>query len=441
MIRFSRSRRFPSRSRRTTLRRSPIQLEPLEQRTVLSTFTVTNLSDSGDGSLRQAIIDANERPGEDSIRFSHDVQGTIELSDQLVITDDLTIRGPGADDLTVSGGDTTRVFAVVPADLADSLFVTPTSAQVATSPEVTIEKLAIENGLATDALGFDPAAGFAFGGGLYNLGGTVHLDRVDMAGNATSGGLGAGGAVANEFGGTLTVSRSEFQDNTSEAILVAVGGAITSDLGPTADGGATGQPTVTIERSTFTGNTARALGGYTDGVPFSGVAGGGAILNLTGTMTIDRSHFEANAAEGGAGSAGNTSGGAGFGGAVLTGDVSPFGIADSRLEVSRSTFVGNTATGGDGGAAGLPGGVGSGGAVAVSNGSDAEFSRNTFRGNAAVGGSGGADATGGLAWGGGVSGFGGSTLTLERNEFIENTVEGGPGANGRGGGLACTPSH
>src|SRR6266851_10414559 len=40
-------------------RRRTLHLEQLEDRTVPSTFTVTNTNDSGAGSLRQAILDAN----------------------------------------------------------------------------------------------------------------------------------------------------------------------------------------------------------------------------------------------------------------------------------------------------------------------------------------------------------------------------------------------
>ena len=41
------------------------RLEPLEDRTVPSTFAVLNLADGGDGSLRQAVLDANALPGAD----------------------------------------------------------------------------------------------------------------------------------------------------------------------------------------------------------------------------------------------------------------------------------------------------------------------------------------------------------------------------------------
>src|SRR5687768_12310874 len=45
-------------------------VERLEGRTLLSTFTVVNTSNSGAGSLRQAIIDANTNPGADTIDFN-----------------------------------------------------------------------------------------------------------------------------------------------------------------------------------------------------------------------------------------------------------------------------------------------------------------------------------------------------------------------------------
>src|SRR6266571_1464429 len=52
---------------------SRLCLEPLEDRQLLSTFLVNNTNDSGAGSLRQAILDANSNPGLDTIAF--DVNG------------------------------------------------------------------------------------------------------------------------------------------------------------------------------------------------------------------------------------------------------------------------------------------------------------------------------------------------------------------------------
>jgi hypothetical protein len=85
----------------------------LEDRTLPSTYTVLTLADSGPGSLRQAVSDANGHPGADVIRFAPGVHGTIRLTTGVLsVTDDLTINGPGANIVTVSGNNTSRVFAV-----------------------------------------------------------------------------------------------------------------------------------------------------------------------------------------------------------------------------------------------------------------------------------------------------------------------------------------
>src|SRR5438132_4889361 len=88
-------------------------LDILEDRTVPSTFTVNNLNDSGAGSLRQAVVDANAHAGADQIAFASALRGTITLTNgQLSITDGVTINGPGSSRLTVSGRDANRVFDI-----------------------------------------------------------------------------------------------------------------------------------------------------------------------------------------------------------------------------------------------------------------------------------------------------------------------------------------
>src|SRR5438874_10074153 len=72
------------------------------------TITVTNTNDSGPGSLRQALADANYG---DTIEFA--VTGTIGLtSGELLVNQDTTISGPGSENLAVNGNDNSRVFHI-----------------------------------------------------------------------------------------------------------------------------------------------------------------------------------------------------------------------------------------------------------------------------------------------------------------------------------------
>ena len=89
------------------------RLEGLDPRTVPAVFTVGNLADSGAGSLRQAVLDANAAPGADVIAFARGLRGTVALtSGELGLTDDVLIAGTGANRLAVSGSDLSRVFRI-----------------------------------------------------------------------------------------------------------------------------------------------------------------------------------------------------------------------------------------------------------------------------------------------------------------------------------------
>src|SRR5262245_23573787 len=191
----------PARLRKRALA-ARLSVERLEDRTVPSTFTVGNLADSGPGSLRQAVLDANANPGADLIVFAPAARdGTIALTGgELSVTGDLTIDGPGADRLTVSGNHASRVF------------------DISANTTVTIAGMTMIDGLAN---GSSPVLA-STGGAILNYGNLTlssdvlsHNQAVGDAGTSPTGrvGTGLGGGVANLGTATLTISNSVFTGN------------------------------------------------------------------------------------------------------------------------------------------------------------------------------------------------------------------------------------
>src|SRR5262249_32681356 len=83
----------------------PLSLEWLEDRALPSTFSVINTNDTGPGSLRQAILDANANSGADMIRFA------IPTSDaNFVDVDSALAGGDAAPDAFVIQPTTTLPF-------------------------------------------------------------------------------------------------------------------------------------------------------------------------------------------------------------------------------------------------------------------------------------------------------------------------------------------
>lgn len=157
-----------------------------------ATFTVSSLSDSGAGSLRQAILDANAAGGTNSIGFTTGT-GTVTLTSDLPpIMTSVTIDSAGV--CTIDGAGLYRAF-----------FVGKFSGTSPQAIAVTIANLTIRN---TKAKGGDGATGFAGAGGGMGAGGaifvcpsaSVTINNVTFLGNNATGGNG-GGNTANGFGG------------------------------------------------------------------------------------------------------------------------------------------------------------------------------------------------------------------------------------------------
>ncbi len=369
------------------------RLTLLEDRTVPSTFTVKNLNNSGPDSLRAAIAAANANPDADTIKFAGALTGTITLTSELSITQDVTIDGTGANKITVSGGGVTRVFNIS-----------------GSSTDVTINKLTIANGRAS------VPGGNAFGGGLLNNGASVSLDKVVFTNNQAVGLAVGGGAVAN-LGGHFTADHTDFLGNTAQSADTdnAFGGAVYNDQGAIS----------AIDHATFSGN--RALGG---------AGNGGAIGAVGGSqVTLNHSSFDGNEAQG---SPVGPVGGA-FGGAIHAQRIGLIASAAPTLTITHCSFTGNqvlvrAATNG----ANVDHQA-NGGAIRIEDGSEVTVSHSTFDGNRALGGAGG-DGGAGSAGGAGGNAFSGAiangsaTLIVSHSQFTGNEVHGGNGGKGGSGG-------
>jgi hypothetical protein len=191
----------------------------LETRTLLATYTVTNLLDAGAGSLRQAITDANAAPGADEIAFS--VAGSIQLVSALPsITDAVSINGT-----TAPGFASTPQVAIDFAGSSGLLF----SAGSETSL------------LASLALGNASGAGVTLAGSSITLTGNfigVLPDGVTAAPNAGPGIAIAAGSSINTIGTSATNGGNLISGNGAQGILVyGDSNTIASNLiGTTLDG-------------------------------------------------------------------------------------------------------------------------------------------------------------------------------------------------------------
>jgi predicted outer membrane repeat protein len=281
-------------------------------------ITVTNGNDSGLGSLRQALADANDG---DTINFDPSV-GTVTLTTaELVITKSITISASPQMVTAVRASQTEfRIFHVMPGHSVEINGLTISGGHITgdngggilndnstlTMAHCTVLGNAIVSASASN-----------FGGGIHNSG-TMTLNQVIVNNNnanwgGSGGGVPSGGGISNT--GIMIIIDGTVESNRGATWLWSGGGIYNSNTGM-----------MTITGSTISNNQTGNPGHF-------GAYGGG-IVNY-GTLTIQDSTVSGNTALGG-----DIQGGEGG------------GISGNNNTITNSTITGNSAVRGGGVAGG-----------------------------------------------------------------------------------------
>ena len=274
-----------------------------------ATITVINTNDSGPGSLRQALAISNDG---DAINFA--VTGSITLtSGGLVIDKNVTILGPGANQLSIDGNQGDFVFAVDPDETAVIAGLTIRNGQIGIG---NVGALTVSH-CAVSSNSFGGLSNVANGQASTNATLTIANSIVsNNSGPGVSNGAFMGSATVTILNSTLTgnsgaISTSGFEGGTNVTVSNSTISGNSADLG----GGIYSYwSTVTVVNSTLSGNSAGTNGGgiYVEGplveISDSTISGnsagtsGGAIFNNTsGYVRIDNSTLTGNSAGSGGG--------------------------------------------------------------------------------------------------------------------------------------------
>jgi len=378
-----RKRRVPAANRR-------LRIEPLEDRRMLAVVTVTteqDVVDFGDGvtSLREAIFSTNlvEGPDEIVFEFDHDGPATLRLTEgELLITDDLTLTGPGAALLTINAsgsdptpeennGDGSRIFNVDDGDRHGNIHVVISgmtltggdarfSGAISAKEDLTIQDAVIDGNAALFSGGGIGFSSPSFPPRILSLEAqhttpplatpTLLLDRVTISNNTTLDGSGGGlnirgnltaliseSTISNNLssdgsGGGISIGDVSFVRDDDRTEQVTIIDSIISDnvtAGRSSGGGIySGRSELTIMNSTISANT-------TEGI----VADGGGIMIREGNALIVGSTINDN----------SLLGDGAWGGGIQFVGLEP----TSSLTLSESTVSGNSTNGGLGTGGGL----------------------------------------------------------------------------------------
>jgi hypothetical protein len=415
-------------SKHKKVNRRRLLIEPLEDRRLLATITVTSLSDgtlaqlAGDGqvSLREAIEAANDNisvdgsvagsAGLDSIVFQAGLSGDVSLQDgQFEVSEPLDITGNGRTNTVIDAHNASRVFRAFPdgafvlrdltiergrttqnANLGygGAILFTSNSGSLAILDSTVRDSSTEGSGAKGGAVYVDGDVTIflsdvtdnsttddnALGGAVYATG-NVHIGFSTISGNETLGDLAHGGAIA--AGGDITIEHSDLRDNA--ALSDSKGGAIYGKTGRN----------LSLNASTLTDNSASASGGGAyafrlnslDSTIFGNTANGegGGILSAYATITSSLITGNSAASEGG-------------------------GLFTTTLAAVDSTWSNNVAHQG----AGISMRIG-------------RIAYSTLHGNTA------------LFSGGGIDVRSSEALILQNSTITGNRVQGDPNARGGGG--------
>ncbi|MGN2433848.1 Ig-like domain-containing protein [Pseudomonas syringae] len=297
----------------------------------LATFTVTSTSNTGTGSLREALTNAQNG---DIVTFSTGM--TVALQSQLVVSKNITLDGDlnndGVADVTLDGQNRTSVI------------------RVNSGVTATLDGVIITRGVASTAganSGSAISAADAVGGGINNAG-NLTLRNVTVTANSAAGGGGGGGVLSPTVGGGG-----------------GGGGGIGGQNG--AAGGSAGTYTPTSPSANTGGNGAGFNTVYMGGKGGSSAGGGAGGLGVSG--------YTNGGAGGTATSGGRTIGGGGGGsgydanggrGGSAVGGI--YNASTGTLAIiGTSTISSNIGAGGGGGGGGTIGGNGGRGIGAIWN--------------------------------------------------------------------------
>jgi len=286
-----------------------------------ATYTVNQLGDAGDGvcdatcTLRDAVNNANNSADNDVINFS--VTGTITLGGtelQIFNNGSLTINGPGANQLSISGNMQSRVFSINSGAIVTINGINVTGGNGVGNNSSGNGGGIFSNGSTTIAINNSTiSSNTAQRGGGMSGNGSWSIFNSTISGNRATSGNGGG----SDSSGQINVTDSTFSDNTASVSgggiynisrLTLTNSTVSGNSAGFRGGGIRNQSPLTMINSTISNNTGGDGGGiYNDG---NSVKSSNTII--AGNFSSNGPDYSGQVTSLGYNLVGNTSGNTGF---------------------------------------------------------------------------------------------------------------------------------